>query len=461
MTTENTPEEIASVEDEPIDTGVGGKQRKATISPALKIAMILGLGGSAIGAALFISGSQMTEGTQVVAPPQMDSTPGGSGQADSPEYREFLRSENERRAALARELGATSMPTPEVILQPRPQVSQVEEIPDVARREVEPTPARQVQTTTRRILPSPEPAPEQQRVETQEPTPEPQAQQASATPQNGGGEEPEENMFTTDMVRQMGAVTARWSPMGLRNADLGGSAADRAGAPNGAQAPDPQAGAGGAGAEGAGEQTTILRPGDILYGEMLLTVDSDSQSPVLVEIVTGDYKGARLVGEFTSDRRAEALVVTFNSITFPDGDTSNIAAFAVDARSAQTAVASDVERRYVRRYAPILGATFLSSYADAMSQPEQTIIGSGENREVITGNRTTRQSLFSGLSAAAGVISQDIMQGVPVGPRIVLRSGYPVAVLIIEPVEIPSQASAASQGGTPLSSSPISFEGQR
>lgn len=440
---ENQVEDVAAIEEEPIDTGMGEKQRKSGISPVAKIALILGLGGSAIGVAMYMSSSQMADQMRVVAPPQMDATPGGATQEASPEYREFLRAENERRAALAHELGVTSIPTPEVTLQQRQRVEEVEEIPEVARLQVPAEPTRVAQPTTRRILPSPQPQPEQVRSNAQPEQEQVTQVNATRTQPQGGSEEEEGNPFTTNMVRQMGAITPRLSAQGMANADMSNSSAVNGGGNQSAGTPG-----GSAGSDETEQGFIIMRPGDILYGEMLVTVDSDNRSPALVEIVTGEFKGARLVGEFTADRRSEALVVNFTSITLPDGRTAAIDAYAVDGRSAQTAVASDVERRYIRRYAPILGATFLAGYADAMSQPEQVIVGTGTERETIASSRTARQSLFAGLAEATNVISRDILQGVPVGPRIILRSGYPVAILIIEPVSVPT---AQQEVSTPAS----------
>lgn len=437
MSQDNQKETVIDVEEDVIDAGVGEAQRKKGMTPAVKLLLILGLGGGAIAGALLLSGTQNNGITQVVAPPALDATPGGASQADSPEFQEFLRSENERRAALALELGVTSLPTPEIVLQPRPQVVAVEETPDVQRRTVEADVARPAQPTTRRILPSPQ---GQQVVQASQPvtpqTPVDPQPQAAAQPQ-GNPEEVPENIFTNDMIRQMGAITPRLNPVAMQTSSFDSSNRGQAG--NGA---DNQPTGAPSGADLAIEEFLILRPGDILYGETLVTIDSDNSTPALVEIVSGDLRGSRLVGGFTADRRSETLVVNFTNITLPDGRTTDIEAFAVDARSAQIAVSSDVERRFISRYAPILASTFISAYADALSQPDQTVIGVGDAREVITSSRTARQSLFAGLGAATGVIAQDVAQGTPVGPRIILRSGYPVAILVVEPVSIPARNEA-------------------
>lgn len=426
MINQNDNDHVAPIEDEVLDTSVGDFQRKPGMSPAAKFGLIAGGGIGAVALALMLAGPQGGAETQLTRPPSLDATPGGSTQATSVEFQENIRQENERRASMAANLGVTSMPTPEVILQPVSRVETVPEMPEIERREPAPAPAAQVQPVSRRILSAPDaaprvtPQPEVQAAQAVEPAPAPQP--AAAAPQ-----EEEENRFVNAMISQMGMISQRQTPIGLASSSVASvDRQDRAAAPD-AQVPS--------GEEQPGE--IIMRPGDILYGETLTSVSSDARAPVLVEIVSGNYRGARMVGTFTADRRSETMVVNFTNMTLADGTTVDIEAYAVDGRSAETAVASDVERRYLQRYGPVLAATFLSSFAQAAAQPERIVTGTGQDRDVILSAPTARQAGFAGLAAATDVIASDIMHGVPVGAKINLRAGYPIAVLIVEPVVIP------------------------
>ena len=432
MINQNDNDHVAPIEDEVLDTSVGDFQRKPGMSPAAKFGLIAGGGIGAVALALMLAGPQGGAETQLTRPPSLDATPGGSTQASSAEFQENIRQENERRASLAANLGVTSMPTPEVILQPISRVEMVPDLPEIERREVAATPAAQVQPVSRRILSAPEAAP---RVSPQPETPTAAAVETAPMPQPAPApQEEEENRFVSAMINQMGVIAQRQVPIGLGSSSI--ASADRA---------DRDAMAGAAPAQNGDEPEgeIILRPGDILYGETLTSVNSDARAPVLVEIVSGAYRGARMVGTFMADRRSDSMVVNFTNMTLTDGTTVDIQAYAVDGRSAETAVASDVDRRYLQRYGPVLGATFLSSFAQAAAQPERIVTGTGQDRDVILSAPTMRQAGFAGLAAATDVIAADMMQGVPVGAKINLRAGYAIAVLIVEPVVIP-QASAQS-----------------
>ena len=178
----------------------------------------------------------------------------------------------------------------------------------------------------------------------------------------------------------------------------------------------------------------IIPAGTILYGETLTSSSSDLPGPVLVQVTTGPFKGGRLVGQFSTSDTVDRMVVEFSTMTLPDGTSVAVSAFAVDGVSAETAVASDVNRRYVQRYAPILAAAFITGYAGAAAQPDQQLVELGEGNSVISGTTTEEQNLYAGLAAASEAIGADLVQNAPKGPEVILRSGWPVGIMFVEPV---------------------------
>jgi intracellular multiplication protein IcmE len=128
------------------------------------------------------------------------------------------------------------------------------------------------------------------------------------------------------------------------------------------------------------------------------------------------------------------MVVEFSSMTLPDGTSVPVSAFAVDGVSAETAVASDVNRRYISRYAPILAAAFITGYAGSAAQPDEQLVDIGDGSSIVTGTTTDKQNLYAGVAAASEAIGADLLQNAPKGPEIVLRSGWPVGIMFVEPV---------------------------
>lgn len=399
--------------------------RKSSIPPGVKLTGLAVVALVGLGGAIFYTSAQQEAASQAPRAASLDSTPGGEVQQDSEVYRESVSELNRQRADRANELGVTSVPTPEAIMQPLEEPVTIDDV-EIAEEVEEPKPeVRRPVVAERRVLPQPAPAPvvqERQRVQVEEPRREPV--QASS----GGSAEEKENPYIGLMSSQMtrmaqtfpsremtnGIVTIRETEEDASSADTGDG--DGSGAPTEAA-------------------ELLLRPGDVLYAETLTNVSSDMDSPVLAEIVSGEYKGARLTGSFAADKASSRMVVSFSNMTLEDGRVLSVNAFAVDGATAETAVASDVERRYVARYGPIIAASFISGYAQSRAQTAQTVVGTGDDSTVATSEASAEQSLFAGVSRAASAVSSDIMANAPKGPKIILRDGYPIGIIFVDGVE--------------------------
>lgn len=425
--------EIALPEGDIVDDAPPPAAKKG-LSASKKLAAV---GGGLLvlfaGAFVMTSGQAVVDPSSTRAPGALDSTPGGQVQANSEEYQRSVELLNERRAEAAAALGVTSMPTPEVIMTPMTPLEGIDQIT----REPEPEPAaaeaprEEVRIEPRRSVPRP-------------PPPVPQIVQAAPADGAGGamvqggaeGEVPE-NPYISRITGMMNSGVNSFVVKPMATGTVASGAATGADAPSAVpgnqiarsdvstpDGPDYSA------------ENMLLRPGDVLYAETLTTVSSDMNSPVMAEIVHGPHKGARVVGSFSADPTAGKMVVTFTNMTFKDGRVYDISAVAVDGHSAETAVASDVERRYVARYAPILAATFISGYAQARAQPRQTVVGTGDNAQVVTEQSDARAAVSSGLAAASAAIASDIAASAPKGPKIILRQGWPVGIMITDRVLI-------------------------
>ncbi len=440
-------ERIEAVEDAPSRRG---------ISPTAKVIGIGALLVAVVGAGLFLSSDEVAQSSRMPSTGIIDSTPGGAIQANSQIYSEALSALNERRAQMAEELGITSMPTPEVIMEP---IAPIETPSQVTLAPVQDEPraesAEAPRVTTRRQVPTPAPAPSpvtERRTVRDEAQP---VRQTATAP----GEEPV-NPYIASISSAMGSVSSDQVPLQMATATVNRGDTGASGDTSGRDGRTADAGDGGgtggdpsAASSGGddGQAGVLLRPGDILYAETLTSVSSDMASPVLAEVVSGPFRGARLTGSFTADKPSSRMVVEFDNMTMSDGTVASLEAVAVDGRSAETAVASDVERRYLKRYGPTLAASFVSGYASAISRPRQEVLSNDSSDRIVNGQSTEREALLSGVGEAAGMISSDIMSYAPRGPKIILRDGFPIGVLILSPVRIDGRqrASGAPAGGVP------------
>lgn len=418
----NTDETVELPEDQPIDepdrkTGLG-----RYMTPNIRFSLLAVAGLTAIAAAIFMTGSEQSETSRVRSPPQLDATPGGAVQVESPAFQEASRRANEEGAARAEREGRSFAPVLEAQFEPLeedepPEEAVVETVPD--------EPVAEPRVVERRILPNipdrfspPPPAPREEAA----PDPEPEVTQVVQQAN-------EENRFTAGILSNMGRVSREMSISGMETQNF--TPPDR---------DEPENGAGDQDDTERDERAVfspdelLLKPGDIMYAQTITSVSSDAPSPVLARVVSGDLRDARLVGAFQVNESANAMVVSFSQMTLPDGRTLAIDAFAVDARSAETAVASDVEHRFIARYAPILASSFIAGYAESAAQPSQRFAGETADSLVIRNAPSAANHLFSGLAEAASAVSQDILRNAPSGPRVNLRSGHGIGVLVVEPV---------------------------
>lgn len=433
MSQDNTNDQIPEGDVLQSEQGQRGRARGKGIPPAVKFGGLIAGVLLVIGTTVAVSSKQEAEPSVTPRVATIDSTPGGEEQQNSPLYRESISSLNQRRAELAAEYNVSSVPTPENFMEPLEPQREVNiiDMQDDAPAEIQPQAQESAVTkpVERRSMPKPiaiAPRDEPQRSPVvAEPT----------APANGGGTgEAPENPYIQRMSTQMGVMATAFAAKEMTAAEVTDPNAD--GVDGSSSQANQQL------ADASGEAPSVpaelmMRPGDILYAETMTTVQSDMNSPVMAEIVSGEFKGARLTGSFEADKTAGRMVVEFNRMTLTDDTVIDITAFAVDGATAETAVASDVERRYIARYAPIVAASFITGFAQSASQRAETVVGTGDNQQIVSDIPSNKQNLYAGLGAAVGTISQDIMENVPKGPKVILRSGYPIGILIVEPVEKP------------------------
>ena len=419
MSDTNIPDDQVDIpEGEPQDFA---EQRvKKGLSPSLKLGILVGGVFTILGASFLLSTASTPEESEMRGAPELDATPGGALQAENPLFRDLLEQANDERAQAALERGETFIPVPEGQLEPVIR----SELADAGDAEQAPEPeVREDRLAS--VAPPPAPAPEPRVIE-QRAIPAPGAtvsrpSVATTAPQQ------ETNPYLQGMVQQMGSVTMSMS----RNTTM--FVAEEA-----PVYPEETAAAAavetGPGTDAAAAAEPIIAAGTVLYGETLTSSSSDLPGPVLIEVTNGPFKGGRLVGSFTTAEAVDRLVVEFNSMTLPDGTSVAVSAFAVDGVSAETAIASDVNRRYVQRYAPILAAAFITGYSASAAQPDQQLVDIGDGSSVVTGTTTEEQNLYAGLAAAGETVGADLIQNAPKGPEVILRSGWPIGIMFVEPV---------------------------
>lgn len=128
-----------------------------------------------------------------------------------------------------------------------------------------------------------------------------------------------------------------------------------------------------------------IKAGSVLFGVLDTAINSDEPGPILATIVSGKYRGGKLIGSLQHSAQQETVVITFVQMSLPKRPKSfGVKAVAIDPDTARTALASDVDHHYLLRYGSLFASAFVSGYGKALTQQ-----GSTTTVSPLTGTTTT------------------------------------------------------------------------
>jgi len=186
---------------------------------------------------------------------------------------------------------------------------------------------------------------------------------------------------------------------------------------------------------GRGGRADILLPaGTIEYAQLITEANTDVPGPILAEIMTGPFKGGRLIGTF--EETYNYLTLSFNTIVL-DGIDYSAEAVAIDPDTTLPGLATDINRRYFRRVLLPVAAKFITGYADAIAESGRTTITiSGDTvTETTQNDNSDDQEVASGIASAGeelGDILNEIQSNYPQLIRV--RSGTPMGIFFVNAV---------------------------
>ncbi len=194
----------------------------------------------------------------------------------------------------------------------------------------------------------------------------------------------------------------------------------------------------------AQEARDILVPaGEILYATTITEANTDAPGPVLAEIASGAVIGSRVLGSFKSTDNF--LIISFNTIVI-DGYSQPINAVALDPETTLTGLATDVNRRYMKRILLPAAGAFVEGLADAISESGRTTITiSGDSTTTSQSNdeQDNDQEVASGITEAAQEFREIMDEEVgDIETLIKVRAGTPMGLLIMEPIYKPGSVTA-------------------
>lgn len=174
----------------------------------------------------------------------------------------------------------------------------------------------------------------------------------------------------------------------------------------------------------------LIKAGTILFGVLDTAVDSDyPDTPVMVTIIEGKYKNAKLIGKLSLAPNGDKVSLNFNLMDTDDWTSAKtVTAFAIDPDTARTVMASEVDRHYLERYGYIMATSFLTGYS-------QAITNQGTSTTGIFGTSTNTPALSPGNKIAVGLgqigtsLAQDAQQKINRPPTVKVNSGVGLGIL--------------------------------
>ena len=221
---------------------------------------------------------------------------------------------------------------------------------------------------------------------------------------------------------------------------------------------DPTTAAALEGNQGSEEEATavqIIAATTIEYGQTLIEANSDVKGPVLVELVTGPLKGARLLGSFKKEE--EYLVIEMNTAV-KDEKSYSVNAIILDPDTTLPGVATEVDRRWFRRVILPAAASFIEGLGSAIAETSGTSVSvEGETVTTQTEDLDTEEELGKAVEKAAEKIAEIVDdEAADVETLVKVRAGTPVGILFLAPVfeelenvpGVPATTNNASTGGS-------------
>jgi polyhydroxyalkanoate synthesis regulator phasin len=203
--------------------------------------------------------------------------------------------------------------------------------------------------------------------------------------------------------------------------------------------------------------TPVIKAGTILFATLDTAVNSDfPDTPIMATVITGQYKGAKLLGKITLTANNVTQSPDRVSLTFNTMDTASwvnsqsITAFAIDPQTARTVMASNVDYHYFKRYGAMMGNAFLSGYSSAISNAGAT------TSTGIFGTTTTHPELSPlskfavGLGQVGTTLGTATANYINTPPTVRVNAGVGLGILFMSDVTLSTgtAAGAAPPGGT-------------
>lgn len=216
------------------------------------------------------------------------------------------------------------------------------------------------------------------------------------------------------------------SPGGIATEDRSGASAPSVSGGQGAAGVSSRAGA----PSSAEKGPSLVRAGTVIPAVLVTSANSDSPGPMVAHIVSGPFKGAKLLGEFKLANKK--IVIQFDRMVSPSIGSYGINAFAVN-EDYSVGMASKVNNHYFRRYGLSLASSFIAAWGQAAGRANSTITNGPLGTSVTYGEQSTDQIRKQAIGEAGGQLGKELGKAGDIDATVTLscRRGCPIGVLFM------------------------------
>ncbi len=231
---------------------------------------------------------------------------------------------------------------------------------------------------------------------------------------------------------QMDMMMGQWEPQGMNMVSTGLSNAELVSSSN--------ENTGASSEENLGR--VIVTAGSMYYGHMLMEANSDVPGPIMAQILTGPFAGARIIGSFQTFR--DHLLIRFQTIVYRNKE-YGADILAVNPDTSLAGVATEVDPRYLQRALIPAAAAFVKAYGDAISQPTSTVTVTGSDTTTTsTDQNSSKDAMYAGIGEAADRIGSFVDEEAAATKRLVrVAIGTPLGLFFTRAVRENSPTTTA------------------
>ena len=183
-------------------------------------------------------------------------------------------------------------------------------------------------------------------------------------------------------------------------------------------------------------RTVLVPAGRGVYAHTIVSVNSDTGGPIILEADTGPLAGDRLLGTFAKSQ-GDRLIVRVTTAEHR-GKSLEVAGIVVSPDTMETSVASAIDEHYAERFILPAAAAFVSGLGQALAYSNaMTTVSPFGGTSTQYGQLNFKQQLGVGAGAAGANVGQTLQQSVPKGPTIILGANVGVAVMFLTDVFAP------------------------